>query len=47
MLAIHTSINESFGIAIAETMAAGLITIAHKSGIIFQNYIKSLILGGP
>ncbi|CAI2368264.1 unnamed protein product [Moneuplotes crassus] len=31
-VAIHTMKNEHFGISIVEMMAAGLITIAHKSG---------------
>lgn len=32
MFALHTMIDEHFGIAIVELMAAGLITIAHNSG---------------
>ncbi|KAI6195101.1 Glycosyl transferase domain containing protein [Aphelenchoides besseyi] len=32
MIAIHTMLDEHFGIAVVELMAAGLITITHKSG---------------
>ena len=30
-VAIHTMRNEHFGIAVVELMAAGIVTIAHKS----------------
>jgi len=33
-VAIHTMKFEHFGIAICEMMSAGIITIAHSSGII-------------
>ena len=32
MIGLHTMWNEHFGIAVVEMMAAGLITIAHRSG---------------
>merc|ERR1711894_842892 len=32
LIGLHTMWNEHFGIAVVEMMAAGLITIAHKSG---------------
>ena len=37
-IAIHTMKYEHFGIAIVELMSAGIITIAHNSGI--PNFMK-------
>lgn len=39
-VAIHTMRNEHFGISIVEMMAAGLITIAHRSGGPLSDIIK-------
>lgn len=32
LIGLHTMWNEHFGISVVEYMAAGLVTVAHKSG---------------
>jgi len=44
-VAVHTMKFEHFGIAVCELMAAGIITIAHNSGIKFIFVFK--YLAGP